>query len=324
MADETVNERQELLDQYEPEDTEFDPELDAQPVAPKAAKPVPPKDPETGKFVKPPTHTHPPGLVRSAKRLDFSDEEIENYPTAELADIVDRLTGERFNQYQRTVSAGSPPPERKEVTDEPTAPDASGFDVAAFKEEFAGYPALVKFADHVLDRLGTQDKQVKSFGDYVQREEGRRTTSEADQAFSKFGPEYESVFGKGNGDEVDMDSLMRRVNVLNSLKQFPIQGVSYQAAILKRGKQLHPATTLPPKREITLADEETEHVDDPAKAPPSRINREQWDEAALAPVNGRKAGPEPKGKRKATKAVAELLKRQASRNGDGPEEDDLP
>ena len=331
-----------LADEYEHNDSQFDPDLDtpSEPQsaavppapAPESAPPAPlssrPRDPETGQFV--PAEPKPeksPRLIRQAARLGFSTQEIQDLSAEELETRVEAIHEHVLREhqqatYQRDVRQATQPrtfesdPDNRPLIGEPDARRPDEFRL--FEEEDQLHPDIVSGTKKLHGLITAQEKRIKALEDMVQqlgqREMARvnETRNQTiDRVFNSLN-EYQDVLGQGNYADLKAkapDALSRRIAVLAiAEREMKDKKISLEQALRDTVKTLYPRGSKP----------------EPASNG-NRISPEQWEQAALAAPTHRDS-EEPKGERRAAKAVARFL-REKGENLDefgGTEESSLP
>jgi len=311
-----------------------------QPEAPLSSRPVPPKDPVTGRFVpREPTQQEPaqqrrhaPSIVHDALEFGIPEEEIETTDPGELQRTVlhMRRQAQKLSQENnriRLMQSGGENAERPlfsaepgvPVPQQPSAAQMAPAAPAAEADPFdtlieAGYDkdllAPIKALRAEVLELRQLKQQVQSL---TQREVIRHNLTLADQidrAFASLPAEFESVLGKQPRHEIEPGSAegRRRIAVLNEVQSMAKQPGTLEQKISRAAKLLYGTNT-------------------PAApaAPESARNglpaNEEWDRAALARPTQRRGANEPKGRELAERSVAAALRELESdsqANGDLP------
>jgi len=331
-----VPETTSVVDQYDigddtpqnsPAEGETAPAVSSPAVAPEAspatpasevAKPVPPKDPVTGRFVSPASlpQQHPKLLAQTARDLGLDQGEIDATPTAELRELVrDAVSARSFNQHAQIVenamersrqvdpSVSSLPvsPEPPAATHPPTAGGSSpeselGIDESQYD---AGLISLFKKQAKRIDEL---EKMVGHQHNYIKNQIDQTTTQKIDGAFEKLGGHYELLMGKG------------------PRKAFADTTPEYirRKAVVTLAAQLAGGTNANADQVVAKIDEAAKTLfglrmtEPPAPkpaAPAPALSPEEiaWRAAGLARPTHREGSNEPPGPAKAEKAAAAYL-----------------
>jgi hypothetical protein len=254
---------------------------------------LPPRD-EAGRFVKPITpdqaHTsHTAYLVRIAKNLGFSDEEIQGIPPETLGLAVAKV--------QETKQA-----ERREASAERTQHEA-----AAQSRQSSGIPPVPpqidkfelpdeEYDDKLLGVLKRQDKELKALRAELQQlrnvEINRQNETLTQKLDRLFAGQPKERFGDGPGKKLDGKSpeMKRRMAVLREMETLGPGDIEdhFQKAVKTIYGDSKPVEANPIK--------ELEE------------RQEQFRNGGVARPTHRNGAPEPKGVSKATSSVAEVLK----------------
>lgn len=305
-----------LSEQYNLDDSAFDAELDGDPTdftppAPKApdAKPAPPKDPETGRFV---ARKHSPALVAKAAKLGVSQATLDEIAPEDLAAYL------AVEAFERSHAA----PKAESTVHVDSSPAIAGKEPAADALDLSGLddgydPTIRDLFKKMAAKIEALEQGHGQVNDYIRRQASEQATSQTDLGFEDLGDGAERLFGKGagialQGKPESQAAFKRRMAVVNSLRADPIKGVSIRQAVKQRAGELFgdliadaPAAPPAPK-------------DD---APKPRYTPDEWQQAGLPRPTHRNGSPEPKGEKKATKAVAAFL-RERGNPADGYDRDD--
>jgi hypothetical protein len=309
-----------FVDQYEIDGT---PEPTPEPVAeapatvtnapPSEPLSPPPRDPASGRFVKPDEAAaqspHSPRLVRMAKDLGLDDGEIASFPVDRLEEVVYHLNKQALSQarqssIERTIAGATerglggqqPDPSAPAAATTPAATE--DFDLGIDETQYD--PGLIA----AIKKMGAaQEKKIKDLESRLeqvnQREAVRANETMAnriDRAFTK----HETHLGKGKGRELEEDSrdYQRRIAVLamvdrNKSKQ------SLEAKIDLAVKNLYgePAAA-PARKPATVLNQDDDGLED---------RRREWANGGLARPTQRQPSDLPNGTRKAEKSVAAKL-----------------
>lgn len=306
---------QQMLKEYELEDSGFDEQLDMIAPAPKPKPkpestvpppPVPPPPvpppPAPAPEPKPAEKKHSKATIRLAAELGIPAHEIEALDPDVADERVYQLTRSRL-----TSPASPPPPPAPE-------PKEEEYDLGIDESEYD--EGLVKALKSMGKKFLSENKALKAEIEKMNAEKAQQSQSQAvnaiDDAFAKAG--MDSFFGKGGRLALADDSfeLMRRQTVLSSLQKKPINDMTLADAIKTRAKELF---GVEPQQEKPAG----------AKQAPPSYTPEQWAAGGVAKPTDREA-PEPKGPNRAAKKLAEKMREQGMETDDflGPEESNLP
>jgi len=314
-------------DQYDVGDSAFDPVLDgeypaaAAPRARPAEPPAPPRGPD-GRFAPADRPKVPARLAAKAAELGFSEQEIADTPAAELSALVNLTILERLGQRPEPAPPAPPAaPARKPGN----APAAAGNEPAPADEEVALGIDEEKYDPDLLGVIKAQAKELKALKALVGQIHGdlqagaRRTaTQQCDAAFAR----HPELFGTATFEEIDKTSaefvrrnaaidLVRKMNGPGTLAQKVDRAVEILFGARAGGDH---APARAPAQAPTSASEE------------QRRRESEWNGAGLARPTYRRADPEPKGDRRAMKAVARKLSERGVTDADfdALEENGLP
>lgn len=290
-------------------DTSIDSELDvtSAPVASEAApapKPAPsrPRDPDTGKFVKPPEHSS--RTLRMAKDLGLSDEEIAATAPDSLDDIVYHLNKRAMadaraaKRDEMTWSATEPRQQPKSETAEPAKPAQVQDEWESFSEADGPEDVDPRIAK-TFNKLTSKIKQLEALvGTLTHREISREhmtATQKVDAAIASLGAD--AFFGTGPVDALPKGSIERE----------------RREAIVARAKKLAGPTATPDDIAAKIPEAKSffglsDSAPTPAKPAKARISEEAWKEAGLNRPTQRVGPAEPKGDKRATKAAANWMR----------------
>lgn len=310
MSEEKTPEQQ-LLEEYDVGDSAFDPVLDS------PVEDLPPEKPpetperardEQGRFL-PEKTNHPKSLVRMARDYGIAESLIDSMSTEDLADEVnvERLKAHSVSRDSRHLSPEdrqSPEGEQSPPTKNPETDDSLGLD-----EE-----TRASIHEPILKLLQNQAREIRelkaSLGAITQAEAARANESAVETADRIFA-EDEQIFGKGKRSELK-DGTPECVRRLAVWELARTQDGSVEQKIRKA-------------REILFGKKEpTPNRSESTERQPA-ITTEEWEESALARPTQRQGSREPKGVRRAEKAVAARLRENGQTLDDfGPEEAGLP
>jgi len=274
----------------------------------------------------PPKRKHSSGLVKRAKAAGFSDEELDEFTSSELIEILFRGQPSQ-PRLENSSQPKEPEPARETKKSEPEEPEIDlgdlekdlGEDLSKVLKE-----AVKRTAKHYVEQ------QMKPIREREEQEKRQKEFSRIDQAFHSLGDEWSEVFGKGAIDKVSPEEVSARVAVLNRATQMAGKGdmlskladaaqEMYGRFVKKTNKKEPPQpqkTTKAQKiREIDLDHDDTADEDGD-----NEPGHNSWYGGGLHRPTRRAAAEEPKGETRAARAVA----RQLRGEGRGREEDGLP
>jgi hypothetical protein len=304
-------------------------ETPAEPASPQpepSSRPVPPKDPETGRFVardaEPQPGRHSPRLVAMAVDYGIPENEIKEMLPLELERHVlylhkQALQISRDNNRQRLLQSGGdaldpmispvqdtpqPQPTQQPRRQAPPPEDEFTFDPADYD------PNVAKALGIVRDQA-KEIKQLKQMVQGLARNEQIRQFETAAQHLDRRFAEREEVFGKGTVRSIDPNSLhaTRRRAVVALLDQFKGQPGTFDEKYDRIVSELYGAGE-EPERETSR----TPRI--------VREDEDEWARGGVARPTHREARNEPKGFERAVKAVSDKM-RELELNG---ESGDLP
>lgn len=253
---------------------------------------LPPRD-ELGQFVKPITPdqnipAHPAYLVSMAKKLGFSDEEIQGIPPETLGLAVakvqeTKLAERRDASIERTHHEVA---DRARQSDAPVPPQKDEFELP-----------VEEYDDKLVGVLKRQDKELKALKAEIAQlrnvEINRQNETLTQKLDRLFDGQPKERFGEGPGKKLDGKSaeMRRRMAVLREMETLGPGDIEdhFEKAVTT----LYGAT--PKSSEVT-----------PDNALEDR--KEQYRNGGLARPTHRNGAPEPKGVSKARQSVAEALK----------------
>lgn len=304
MAEEAPKEEKPVLAEYELGDSQFDPAIDLppaktpdpQPAAADASLPAP---------AEPAAPKHSGRLVRMARDLGLSDEEINSTPTEQLDDIVYHLNRQALQsarEASRTETFHQSQDRRAAPQEEPVAPEAPdeyGLDL----DESQYAPGLVRALKEVAGKskreIEALQKQVRSLEEREKNRQQESVTRQLDRLFEK--ADKPTLFGKGGRHELAAEGpeYMRRIAVLSAMDR------------MKEG-------TLAEKfqRAVTMLYGQAPQPSEPANGNQLSDQQKRWNDAALAKPTQRQS-EEPKGEAKALKSAARYMRE----NGIGDADD---
>jgi hypothetical protein len=317
-----------LVAEYDlPDDTdaEFQAEAESQGAIGVETVPPPPPAPAPPKH----THTHSRVMTRLARRAGFTDEELAETSPDDLKDALlvaqdeARATG-AANAAGRASAGGNastpqptgPQPPR-EAEPAPEAFDV-GLDEADYGAPLVG--ALKKMADHFQAKLAALEKGLSGLGQIESRRQMQTAAEQIDAGFGDLGDTFHPLLGKGQRGEVGEAEMERRIAVVNSVQRRPGKGPLRQQ-IAERAREMFGlgADKVPivpggnastqPARQTPPRDPETGQFVTGDGGAGAGLTEEQWAGAGLARPTQRVAPQEPKGDRRAEKAVNDWKQR---------------
>ncbi len=324
-----------LNDQYAAADLgdhEFDPELDT-PLVPASPAKVP-KDPKTGRFTKQVVESaqqHSKSLSKLAKDYGFSDEEIAESSSEQLHERIhdrhverQRWQSDRAEQryiqntpdgasvaqtpVPQTSSAGQP--QSGKVSD-PSPESEPAFDRQQYDD------GLVKVLDYLLDKVkevGILRLQVAQHHGHIQGQIVRTATQQYDEAYAR----HPALFGTKSFDKLDKKSP-------EMLKRYAIHNLITSEAF--KGEKGTIQELVDKATGILFGTTEEEPPQTPIPRPRNgRPTPEEWDSGGLARPTQRSSPPEPKGTRRAERAVSAKMRESGftDESFEGLEEQGLP
>jgi len=270
-----------------------------------------------------PQSKHPSYLLQQAREFNLDDEEIEGMSTNVLGKVVHRLMREQLAfraelDKERTLVHGqvrTPPPEAK--------PEEEDFDIDFGVDPETGRkmtaadfnPNLVHAFKSLTRQQRAENKRLQEeLSKRDQRDQQRdevRAAAIYDSAFAALGPDYEPIFGKAAGRDMDPNSpeFRRRILVLTEAQADPRQHTVAQARarIKKAAELIAPVKANPnPYAEVPKKGEPAK----PTNGVKPRISEEEWNEGGLARPTARKVDDEPPGEAKAVRNLAAKMDKE--------------
>lgn len=284
------------------------------------ARPTPPKDPVTGKFVSASKSTHNATLLATARKLGISDEEIEASTSADLRELCrDVSFAQEMQRRENTISTAIEKKQEQIKATKQAIAQAKLFDK---EEEFDG---------ELIGLLKKQQNQIEELKARLDRQDqeqaGRSFAAKADAAFESLGPKFEKLFGKGRGKDLDPqgpEMRKRRIIVREAAEMAgPNPTPEKILAKIKEAAGVVYGIT-PAPGPVTRSDDGGEP---PARKKGQSLEsfEQDWANGGLARPTGRNGGVEPKGKTKAIRSVEQFYRDRAEM-GETVEldEDDFP
>lgn len=251
----------------------------------------------------------------------MSDDEIESSDPEQLKAIVEhetrRLIQER--EYNRTFEGEG---QRRTAnldgsikeSPKPTNEDGIDFgvDESAYDPKFFNQlRSIIKDRD---TRIAKLEEKLEAVEKHARRQADEAIYEQCDRAFAR----HEKVLGKGGRYDIDPNSAEyeRRMAVLASVQRDKGPG-TLAHKIDRAVKRLYGAVTSSP----------SEPVEEELSPPPNgRFTKEQWNGGGLNRPTHRSGLPEPKGEKRAMRAVAERMRERQITEDDfeGIEEAGIP
>lgn len=254
---------------------------------------LPPRG-ENGQFVKPITPdqnltAHPAYLVRIAKQLGFTEEEIQGIPPETLGLAVakvqeTKLAERRVDSIERTQHEAASQA-RQSAADQPIPPQ---------KEEPFELP-IEEYDDklvNVLKRLDRENKAMRAELNQLRNVEINRQQESLTQKMDRLFAEKKDQYGEQPGKKLAKDSpeMHRRLAVLSLMER------------------LGPGD---PEELFAKAHTAIYGTSKPAEPKPDKdleARKKQWEEAGVSRPTHRTGAPEPNGRAKAVQSVAEAMR----------------
>ncbi len=304
-------------------------------------KPVPPKDPVTGKFVSttpqpaqgtptpPPAVQHPDYLVEQARFYGYSDADLADMTTTALS----RAVAVSFRQYQAQMSQQRQLLERlgQEVTQPQPKPEPEPVDEwAALEQQLEPYDPPVRDAikrsmkvardaearaKAAEDRLTTE---FKTRDEAATKEKTAQNAQLLDRAFARLAEKdarYKTMFGVESAATLNAQSpeMRRRRNAMAEAG-VSIDNVNPHTVV----RQLQAAADLwnaPAAPEPAPAP--NPYAPQPRTAPVNGvITPEEWQRGGVARPSNRNGAPEPDGKEKAVQNLTAKLRESGQLDND--------
>lgn len=248
-----------------------------------APAPLPPRDPDTGRFLKPGTHS--PRLVKMARDLGLTDDAISETTPEDLRFLVSEAQAERREATRaaawQEMLAGRAPTPSAEPPGSPEPSDALGINEAEYDSGIVG---VLKSLKAEIKSLKAELSQVQG---HVRAQAQEATAVTIDKAFEK----HKGVFGEGRGRDLKKGSaeLFKRQMALHFLDAHPSEE-PLQERIDKAVQ-------------VLFAQNAVEAAPKAPEAPRTSPDAEAWSRAGLAVPTQRSGSAEPDGVAKARKAV---------------------
>lgn len=324
-------------------DFAFDPALDSLDPLPAARHPTVGSRPAEKPAPAAPTPTpapapqkprHPARVAAAARSLGFTQDEIDGLTTADLQREMDAVVA--YTSQGRRPEAPRPearPAEKPDAPSEPEVDFGPDFDEADYDPKFVGgfKKVFAAQAKQIADLRATVETLTRA----EQARVGERAAETADRVFA----ERPELFGAGTFREADPASpeFARRNAVAAHVQFLKSQGrhttlerdlrAAVAALFPGRAPKAAPAPEpepAPAARKARPQDPETGHFlsDDQIE---EEERRRAWMAGTTARPTERRDSPEPKGTRRAERAVADYMRRNGvGAAGHEPEENDFP
>ncbi len=296
-----------VADQYDLDDTDYNPEWDQQepskPISSQKpavaeqppASPSRPRNPD-GTF----KAAHSPRLSRMATDMGMTQAEIDELNPDALEAVVEQ-------EYRRARAESAAQRTQKGVLDAvepgdspPEVPPAKPEEIDLGIDESQWDPTIVGLFKSQAQKIASLEARLNAVQGHQQAQVNASLTERADAVFGQH-----ELLGKGKYHELTPDSPeMQRRNAVAMLVRADKSRLSLEQKLTKAIETLFPGAAAPTA---------------PTKASPTP---EEWAEAGLARPTQRNGSPEPKGPKRAKQAVAAILREQ--RGGQGDEELGLP
>lgn len=316
-----------LASQYEHADSGFDPEIDApasvggqgsrKQVDGESASGTPEKQPEK--------HAHSRTVLRLARDLGIPQAEIDSTPAEDLEDRVYWLNRELTRQR---IAANNPAEKPVEKAPEKPAVDEDDLGLGDESDYDPKMLALLKAQQKKLKELekakSEHDQKVKAFEEREAARAQQSANDRIDAAFAGLGEDFSGVFGKGKAERMDGNSaeFQRRIAVLRVAETMK-QG-SLEADLAAAVKVLYPSGATAARTNKAEAD----HTEEPATPEGDELSprqkealkkrQETWRNGGTAKPTHRTEKEEPKGERRAVRAVAELMRTNGMLGDENP------
>lgn len=249
------------------------------------------------------THKHPSTLTKWATALGITDAEINEMSTPDLSSAVTAIRQlATFSQPAPDAKAPVPPTPAPELGLKWSAKADSIID-PEWREEFATAVAPLVAE---IKRLQGLEAELGGVKNHLGQQEHRRTMRGIDGVFQKLGAGYEGVFGVGGVEDVAKDSpeWEARVATIRAAESMPgnfLKNLEAKAKSLY-GRFAGVIATTPAAG--TPRDAKTGKFT-------AEETAEEWAAATVGKPTNRLPAPEPKGERRAAKAIQQL----AAQNG---------
>ncbi len=289
--------------------------------SPQPAPALPPRDPETGKFVKPEPKppAHPAYLVDAARDFGFSEDDIQEMPTDALGRAVNRVRkSQETNRTQMAAERAIVDPQRQ-----PSVPSTGGeagggvktpeADDLGIKEEDYD-PEVVKIFRRFHNEIKELRQRLGGVVTHLEQKDNETRTEWADRLFAEHGDD--SILGKGTRRVLGEESaeLARRNAVVAEAKRIAGPRASADEVIRR----------IPDALKSLRWSRAEAAPSPPAKEPPEQEGlEERWNRGGLARPTQRSGAKEPKGEELAKRNVARKLKDAGGVDSESPENGEI-
>lgn len=306
-------------------DSAFDPEFDLppEPAAKKPAAKSPAPKPD-----EPARPKHPVSLVQDARRLGFSQADIDGADTADLRAAVAEEKARIAQDERDSVLAAAARPAAKEKA-EPEVDEFDSLEADGFDPKIV---AQLRRLDKANKELAAENKTVK---EHLGKRERAANEEKLDEAFAALGEKYAARFGDGPaaGLGAKSDEMANRLIVLRAAGIDPTQGLPSALAVKQAvARVVKLMGELAGGKAKAAEDDEEPNAYEEAADPKLAARQRQFREGGLAEPTDRKS-PKPKKatdpesvRKRGERALAERMKLngQKATYEFGSEEDSLP
>ncbi len=281
-----------------------------------AAEVTPPPRDEAGRFVK-----HPKYLVRQAKKLGLTEDEIGDMDTDSLGEAVGQAMHwaleDRVQARQERPQESIPSTERREPDGIDWGTDEAGSPMK--EQDYAPAVASLVKSHHSLA------KTVKELQAVVQQLQGAEGSRQADSAYDRLDRVFSGLtdlhhaIGSGTRHELDTDGpeVARRQAVIDQARRMAGGDKATWPQLL--AKVPAAARALFGTQRVGAADRNGE----PPQPESNNEEVERWNGAATARPTHRVSPPPGKGRQAAVKKVAQLM-RERGQLGEEISDEDFP
>lgn len=256
------------------------------PPAPQAPEPAKPR--------------HPAWLTKMAADLGVEQEDVDSSTQAELERLVRyqaRQAKAEANDLRRE-KAQQRPQEAPEPEPDLWGKDSDGKPYAE-QDYLPGIASAIKEVHSLRKEVKELRSALEGLGHSERRREAETAAERIDRFFVELGSEYKEVFGEANRADIDTGSpeFKRRMAVINSLGDMPVSHPQFKSKMHQAAKEIFGDRVKPPAS--------------PPAAPAAEAytpEQKRWVNGGVSKPTHREGSAEPKGPKKAEKAVAALLK----------------
>jgi hypothetical protein len=329
---------------FEASETSFDPELDgtdastaADPAASEPAAASPTASPETrqrdsaGRFIatapaEPTKHIHSKRLTRMAQDLGIPQEEIDSTPSEALDDTVYHLNRQLLEMSAQDRRGKSLGENRPPSSGPPQDADglADGRDASPEEDIDPDSEQFQHLDNDLLNLIKHQQRRIKRLEDQASRQEVSRRNeplnARLDRAFAK----YSDVLGKGSRADLAQDSkeFRDRIRVLEIAERLGSDPGTLEDRIDRAVKAAFGDRLKTEQEEGGTPTSQSGHRTGHLERELER--RREIFQSTVAKPTQRRGLEEPKGTRRAEKAVAQRLREQGLNLDEFAEENGLP